>query len=168
MKNLMAILLVVTVFTGLSMAQYKGYDDKGPSNYNTSGNLLLGFINPKNFTMNHSFNVSMVNTRSGSVSLTSYVNTMNYSFSKNLNVSADVKVQYSPYASSSLGAGYSSALQKNLSGVFLSRASVNYQISDNAFINFEYRRLDETDYYNNFWDPYNSNGYNGYSGFGLR
>ncbi len=167
MKNVIAILIVFTALSGVSMAQYKGYDDKGPSSHNTSGNLLLGFINPKNFTMNHSFNVSMVNTGTGSVSLTSYVNSMNYSFSSKLNVSADVKVQYSPYASSSLGAGYSSALQKNLSGIFLSRASLNYQISDNAFINFEYRNLDGTDYYNNYWNPYN-NGYSGFSGFGLR
>ncbi len=167
MKNVIAILIVMTALSGLSMAQYKGYDDKGPSSYNTSGNLLLGFINPKNFTMNHSFNVSMVNSGTGSVSLTSYVNSMNYSFSRKLNVSADVKVQYSPYASSSLGTGYSSALQKNLSGIFLSRASLNYQISDNAFINLEYRNLDGTDYYNNYWNPYN-NGYNGFSGFGLR
>ena len=167
MKNVIAVLIIIMSLSGVSMAQYKGYDDKGPTSNNTSGNLLLGFINPKNFTMNHSFNVSMVNTGTGSVSLTSYVNSMNYSFSSKLNVSADVKVQYSPYASSSLGTGYASALQKNLSGIFLSRASLNYQISDNAFINFEYRNLDGTDYYNNYWNPYN-NGYNGFSGFGLR
>jgi hypothetical protein len=168
MKILFAVLLSLTIATGISNAQYKGYDDKGPSSYNTSGNLLLGFINPNNFTMRHSFNMSMVNSLSGSVSLASYVNSMNYSFSKNLNVSADVKVQYSPFASSRMGSNYSSALQQNLSGIFLSRAAVNYKISDNAFINFEYRHYDESDYMNNYMNPYGYYGYDGFGGFGLR
>lgn len=165
MKRIIPAMLVVLFLSGIASAQYKGYDDKGRSSYNTNGNLILGFINPNNFSMNHNFNVSMMNTSTGSVSLTSYINTMSYRFSEKLNVSADVKVQYSPYVSSSLGTGYASSLQKNLSGIFLSRASMNYRISDNAMINLEYRRLDESDYYNNFWDPYY---YRGYNGFGVR
>ncbi len=165
MKRLTLLILLLVIMSGVSNAQYKGYDDKKSSSYNSSGNLLLGFINPKNFTMRHNFNVSMMNMGGNSVSLTSYVNSMNYSFSNKLNVSADVKVQYSPYANSGLGASYNNALQKNLSGIFLSRANLNYRISDNAMINIEYRRLDESDYMNNYWNPY---GYNSFGGFGIR
>ncbi len=156
MKRLVVILTVIFLTSQLSFAQFKGPDNKQPS-YSNSGNLLLGFINPRNFTMNHSFNVSMMSTPYGNVSLTSYINSMTYRISDKFNVSADVKFQYSPFASSSLGQNYSTALQNNLSGVFLSKASLNYKISDNAFINFQYRRIDESDYYNNSYNPFYSN-----------
>lgn len=158
MKRIILLLIVLAVTSNISLAQFKGYDDKGPSSYNKStNNLLFGFINPKNFTMNHSFNVSMITTGYGNVSLTSYINSMNYRFSDRLNVSADVKFQYSPFASSNLGSASSLALQKNLSGIFLSRASLNYRISDNSFLNVEYRQIDQSDYFNSYYNPFNTN-----------
>ena len=158
MNRIIVIILAVVFTASFSFAQYKGYDDKGPSSYDkSSSNLLLGFINPKNFTMNHSFNVSMVNSSYGSVSLTSYLNSMNYQVNDRFNISADVKVQYSPFASSNSGVSSAAAIQNNLSGVFLSRASLNYRISDNSFINFEYRQIDESDYFNNYYNPFYSN-----------
>lgn len=167
MNRIIVFLIALVITSNISFAQYKGYDDKGPSTYNKStSNLLLGFINPKNFTMNHSFNVSMSTTPYGNVSLTSYINSMNYRFSERLNVSADVKVQYSPFASSNLGSASALALQKNLSGVFLSRASLNYRISDNSFLNIEYRQIDQSDYfngYNNYYNPFSPNAGNFYN-----
>lgn len=154
MKKIFVMLTALVLISNITFAQFKGYDDKGPSSYKKSNNLLLGFINPKNFTMKHSFNVSMMTTRTGNVSLTSYINTMSYKISDKFDVSADVKFQYSPFASSSLGQSYSSSLQNNLSGVFLSRASLNYKISDNASINFQYRRYDENDYFSDFNNPF--------------
>lgn len=163
MKRLIAVLIVFIISSNFSFAQFKGDDNKNPNSlkpYNkSSNNLILGFINPNNFTMNHSFNVSMMTTGYGNVSLTSYINTMNYRISDRFNLSADVKMQYSPFASSNLGQSYTNALQNNLNGIFLSRASLNYQISDYSSINFEYRRIDESDYYNNnnFYNPFYSN-----------
>lgn len=168
MKRLIILLALLISTSNISFAQYKLGDNKNPNSLkpydNSSNNKILGFINPKNFTMNHSFNMSMVSSRYGNVSLTSYINTMNYQISDRFNVSADVKVQYSPFASSNMGQTNSS-LQNNLNGVFLSRASMNYRISDYSSINFEYRRIDESDYYNNdFYNPFYSNsGY--YSGW---
>lgn len=162
MKKIIFIFGALVLMCNISLAQYKGYDDKGPSSYNTSSNKILGFFNPNNFSMRHSFNISMLNSSYGSVSLTSYINSMNYKISDRFNVSADVTMQYSPFASSSLGNEYSSALQKNLSGLFLSRASLNYRISDNSFINVEYRNINESDYMGNNYNPfYNNYGYNG-------
>lgn len=165
MKKLNLVIIILLISAGNTFSQFKGYDDKG-SSYNTgSSNLILGFINPKNFTMNHSFNVSMVNTGYGSVSLTSYINSMNYRISEKFNISADVKFQYSPYASSHFGTAYSNSLQKDLSGVYLSRASLNYKISDNSFITFQYNNYKEGDYYGNFYNP---GGFNAFQNPGWR
>lgn len=165
MKRLIAVLILIIITSNFSIAQYKGDDSKNPNSlkpYNkSSNNLILGFINPNNFTMNHSFNVSMMSTSYGNVSLTSYINTMNYRISDRFNLSADVKMQYSPFASSNLGPSYATSLQNNLNGIFLSRASLNYRLSDYSSINVEYRRIDESDYYNNYYNPfYNNSGLN--------
>src|SRR6187399_3143561 len=127
MKKITVALITLLICSNFSLAQFKGPEDKTPSSYNkSSNNLILGFINPKNFSMNHSFNVSMMSTGYGNVSLTSYINSMNYRISDRFNVSADVKFQYSPFASSKFGASNATALQNNLTGLFLSRASLNY------------------------------------------
>ncbi|MEO6696141.1 MAG: hypothetical protein ABIY50_09490 [Ignavibacteria bacterium] len=156
MKKTIAMMFAFVLISNITFAQFKGYDDKGPSSYKKSNNLLLGFINPKNFTMKHSFNVSMMTTGQGNISLTSYINTMSYKISDKFDVSADVKFQYSPFASSRLGLNYSNSIQNNLSGVFLSRASLNYKISDNASFNFQYRRYDESDYFNDYYNPFSA------------
>lgn len=154
------LFLAFLLISGVSNAQFKTGDDKEISAYKNSGNLLLGFINPNNFSMRHSFNVSMMTTPYGNVSVTSYINSLNYRISNKLDVSADIKFQYSPYASSPLGSSYSNSLKQDLSGITLSRASLNYKISDNAFINLQYRNMDEGDYFNNFYSPfYNNFGY---------
>ncbi len=170
MKKIIAIVFSLLIISNYSFSQFKGYDDKKPSSFNkSSNNMILGFINPKNFSMRHSFNVSMLTTGYGNVSLTSYISSMNYKISNKLDVSADVKFQYSPFASSGFSSEYSSSLQKNLSGVYLSRASLNYRISDNASINFQYRKYDESDYFGNLTNPFlNNPGYNGFYDSGWR
>lgn len=167
MKKITTAILLIFIFSSISSAQYKGYDDKNPKYKTNSNNLLFGFINPNNFSMNHSFNVSMITTGTGNVSVTSYINSMNYRISDKLNISADVKFQYSPYASSIYGKGASNSLQNDLSGISLSRASLNYKISENSFINVEFRQYDQSDYFNNFnnhyYNPFiNNRGYYGY------
>lgn len=167
MKKIFALLITILFFSTSLSAQYKGYDDDKPK-YNTgTNNMILGFINPNNFTMNHSFSMSMVNTGYGNVSLTSYINTMNYRISNKLNISADVKFQFSPYASSIYGPESAANLQNDLNGISLSRASLNYRLSENSVINVEFRQIDQSDYFNNynnnFYNPFLSNpGYRGY------
>lgn len=156
MKYLL-ILLLSLVIVNSGYSQFKPIEKKTPYTAQT-GNLILGFFNPKNFTMSHSFNVSMLSSSYGNLSLATYTNTMNYQFSKKLSVSADVSMQYSPFASSVYGTGYSNQLQKDYSGLFLSRASVDYKISDNSFIKFEYRNVQN--------DPYGYNPFYGYDRYG--
>jgi hypothetical protein len=93
----------------------------------------------------------MMSSRYGNVSLTSYINTMNYRVNDRLNVSADVKLQYSPYVSSSIGPSYAKALQNDLNGLSLSRVSVDYKVSDNSYIKLEFRNMDNA-YYNGYDD----------------
>jgi len=153
MKKITLILISVFVLNCSSFAQFKKPEDGSKINRNTN-NLILGIFNPKNFTMNHSFQVSMLSSSFGNVSLTSYVNSMNYKVTDRLNVSADIRLQYAPYVSSSLGSAFANGLQNDLNGLSLSRLSVDYKVSDNSYIKLEYRKLDDMYYYNHYNDFY--------------
>jgi len=148
MKKLIVILSLLVIISNAE-AQFKKPDEGRKINKSTN-NLILGIFNPKNFSMTHSFEVSMMSSRFGNISVTSYINSMNYKFSDRLNVSADVKLQYAPYVSSSFGKNYANSLQNDLNGLSLSRLSLDYKISDNANVRFEFRKFDEMNYYNNY------------------
>jgi len=161
MKHIL-IVLISLVIVNSGFSQFKPVETKKSPYTQSTGNLILGIFNPKNFSMSHSFNVSMLSTQTGSLSLATYTNSMNYQFSKKLSVSADVSMQYSPFASSVYGAGYSNQMQKDFSGLSLSRASIDYKLSENSSIRFEYRNLQGDPY--GYYNPYGYNGYNGFYG----
>lgn len=150
MKKLVFLISLVFIINSVSYSQFKRPEDGNKIN-KTTNNLILGIFNPKNFSMRHSFQVSMLSSRYGNMSVTSYVNSMNYKVSDRINVAADIKLQYAPYVSSSFGTSYAKGLQDDLNGISLSRLSVDYQVSENSFIKLEYRHLDES----SFYDPYN-------------
>ena len=151
MKKITLLLITVLVVNCVSYAQFKRPEDGSQIN-RTTNNLILGIFNPKNFTMNHSFQVSMLSSAYGNVSLTSYVNSMNYKVTDRLNISADVKLQYAPFVSSSFGSAFAQGLQNDLNGLSLSRLSVDYKVSENSYIKLEYRKFDDMYNYNHFND----------------
>jgi len=154
MKKFVLLITLVFLINSAAISQFKKPEDGNKIN-RTTNNLILGIFNPKNFSMRHSFQVSMLSSKYGNMSVTSYLNSMNYKVSDRINIAADVKLQYAPYVSSSFGSAYSKGLQDNLNGISLSRLSVDYKVSDNSFIKLEYRHLDETNFYDPF-NPYNS------------
>jgi len=151
MKKITLLLITVLFVNCVSYAQFKRPEDGSQIN-RTTNNLILGIFNPKNFTMNHSFQVSMLSSAYGNVSLTSYVNSMNYKVTDRLNISADVKLQYAPFVSSSFGSAFAQGLQNDLNGLSLSRLSVDYKVSENSYIKLEYRKFDDMYNYNHFND----------------
>ncbi|MBL7128548.1 MAG: hypothetical protein ISS16_06140, partial [Ignavibacteria bacterium] len=68
-KKFVFTLVVSFLITSLSYGQYKRIEDKDKSELNRStNNLILGIFNPNNFSMKHSFQVSMLSTKYGYVS----------------------------------------------------------------------------------------------------
>lgn len=140
MKRILFGVLIIIFSAGISNAQLIDQESKKELNKSTN-NLILGIFNPSNFSMNHRFEVSVFSSSYGDASVTSYINSMNYKFNDNLSISADVSLQYSPYANSIHGANYSEQLKNDLSGINLSRLSLDYKISDNSFLKIEYRNI---------------------------
>lgn len=154
MMTMKKILFIVLISAGLLQAQFKDELDKpvdtkgGITNY-TPSNFLLGFINPQNFQMNHSVSMSYTSFGNQGVALGVYTNNMSYQFSDNLNIEADVSFVNSPYSS------FGDEHAKQLNGIYLSRAQLNYRPSDNTFITLQYNHL-PTGYGYGRLSPFNS------------
>ncbi|HJY64278.1 MAG TPA: hypothetical protein VJ455_08990 [Ignavibacteria bacterium] len=150
--------LFVSNPTNTAFSQFKEIPKETKSKLNTSSGLILGFINPKNFSIEHSVNLSYATFGDASYSLASYTARLNYKVLDNLKLSADVTMQYSPFAS--LGAGNTSLnkdFQNSLNGINLSRVSLQYKPMENMFINIDYINnnnmyWNNNYYYNRFWD----------------
>ena len=81
------------------------------------------------------------------MSLASYTNSMFYKISDPLNVRFDVTLQGSPF-------GQTGSLNRSdLSGVYLSRAELNYQPWQNVALQIQYRQL-PLSLYNRYNYPY--------------
>jgi len=79
---------------------------------------------------------------------------MNYKFNDKLNIQADITMQYSPFTKTSFGSAFDNQLQNDLNGLTLSRVKLNYKVSDNAFINVEFRNGNNGLYDDRYYDPY--------------
>ncbi len=144
-------ILIVIIFTAASVsAQFKEELNKpvdirsGITNHSPS-TFLLGFINPQNFNMQHSINMSYSSFGGQGMALGVYTNSMSYNFNSDLKLHADVSFVNSPY--SSLGEDHA----KQINGIYLSRAMLSYRPSDNFFITLQYNQI-----------PYNSGYYSPY------
>ncbi len=159
------LFLIITAFS-VNYAQYKDQLDKrvdytnGILNGNSSS--LFGFINPDNFSMHHTFDLSYQSFGGQGLALGVYTNSMMYKFSDALNVQADVSVVNSPYNS------FSKDFAKQINGFYLSRAQINYKPSENTSIILQYRNLPMSYYspygygYGFGYSPFYGSGFDGY------
>ena len=154
--------IIILFLASISINSYSQYKqpDLGKKVDRSTSNLILGIFNPKNFSMSHSFQVSMLSSSYGNISVTSYINTMQYKFNDKLNISADVALRYAPYVSSGFGNDYANRLKNDLNGLSLSRLTLDYKISEDSHLRLEYRNLD--DMYYNYNDYYYRNRIFGY------
>ncbi len=144
------MILVLVAFT-MSYAQFKDESNNNPDikssilNHSGSSGLLFGFFNPENFQMHHTFDISYSASGSSGLALSTYTNSMFYKFNDKLNIKADISVVNSPYNT------FGSQFSKQLNGIYLSRAQLNFMPSKNMRISVEYSHLP---YYNSYYSPY--------------
>jgi hypothetical protein len=150
MKKLGFVLLAFFLFFTLTFAQFKSQGTEPSVSQSlvrptTSINSFLGLLDPNNFMMRHNFSLSYLSSGGTGLSIASYTNSMFYKISDPLNVRFDVTLQGSPFGQS--------AYQNTMSGVFLSRAELNYKPWENFLIKFEYNHLPMNYYgWNNPWN----------------
>ena len=151
------ILLVAVVLASINcFSQFKDKNIFKPSiqegmiNNNTPS-LMLGFINPENFSMSHSYSMSYTTSGNNGLALGVYTNSLRYKFAENFNMQVDASLVHSPY--SSFGKNY----QDQINGIYLSGAQLNYQPWKDVNISVQYRNI-PGGFYNDF---YGSNRFSG-------
>jgi len=157
MKRL--ILVSVALFSLSTFAQFKGsgFPEKSIKEgivSEQSGGSIFSFLNSDSFHMSHSYSLSYTGFGGQGLALGVYTNSMLFNLSNNFNVQVDASVVHSPY--SSLGKNFSNSL----TGIYLSRAAINYKPWDDVYISVQYQNI--PNYYypynhsllNNYYDPF--------------
>jgi len=152
LKKLVIILLFIS---SLSFSQFKDKDlsptiMNGITNYSPSG-FLSSFLSPDNFQMSHSINMSYSAFGGNGVALSTYTNSITFRFSENINLEVDASLVASPY--SSFGEDH----QKSINGIYLSRAQLNYKISNNSNLVIQFLNPPPGKYYNNYYNDFDNN-----------
>ena len=152
------LFLIIFVFVAsVTFAQFRDEANNKPDIRsgivkNNSFGSLLGFINPDNFSMHHSFGLSYSSFgNSGGMALGVYTNSMAYKVSDKLNLETDISIVNTPYNT------FGNEFSKQTNGVYLSRAQLTYKPTDNMNVIFQYRNVPGS-----LYSPY---GYGGYSPF---
>ena len=155
MKKMLLVAIFISLVISCSFAQFKSeLDNKDvgmPQIFKTNDNSFLGIFNPENFSMKHSYSMSY--NSFASMALGVYTNSMSYKFSEDLNVVADISLAHAGLGS------YNKALSDQLTGLYLSRAELNYRPFDNFIIQLRYERPPYYGYgYSPFYGYYNRYG----------
>jgi len=144
------VIFISLLISSISFSQFKDKDISptvldGITNYSPSG-FLSNFLNPDNFKMNHSVGMSYATSGGHGLALSTYTNSMAFRLTENLNIEVDASLVASPY--SSFGQDH----QKSINGIYLTRAQLNYRISENSNLMIQYYNPAPGMYYNNFYN----------------
>jgi hypothetical protein len=162
-KNILLVIILLSATVTFAQFRDSGFETNSVKEgiVTENSNSLFGFLNSDDFIMRHSFSLNYSTFGGQGMSLTSYTNSMFYRLMNNLNVQLDVSVMYSPY--STLGEQF----QKDISGIYISNAAINYHPWDNFSVHLQYRSMPfGYGYYHPFYgysNPFNfSSGINGF------
>jgi hypothetical protein len=153
-----ALLLCAAVDT---RAQFKGQVERESQSsggvITQPGSFMFGWFDPERFSMHHSVGMSYVTSGGQGMSLGTYTNSMMYRFTDNFNVQTDVSMSYSPFNSFSTFGGRGG---KDFSGIYLSRAQLNYKPWENVSVQLQYQQIPYGYFHSPFAGPwYRENGF---------
>lgn len=165
-RVLLAMIAVVALGAMQTYAQFRVRQSDEPSAAGSfvhppTSEAWLGFFNPENFTMHHSYSMSYSAFGNQGIALGRYTNTMEYKIADNLDVRAAISMQHSPYNT------FDKSMQNGLNGIFLDRAEINYKPAENMFVRVSFRQIPNYYGYNGYnrYGAYNSPFMMGYSGY---
>jgi len=142
MKKL--LLIWIFFFTNLIFSQYKNsYDNKLPWGFGIS-NGQSSFLS--SFNMRHSYSLTYSSLGKNSFAIQAYTNTISFNLSDNLSFEMDASIVNMPY--STLGRNF----QNYINGIYLTRAQLNYKISEKSNLQIQFNNKPFILYDNYFYD----------------
>ena len=140
MKSLFYSMVAIVLVSALATAQFKPKMNDEPSVGQSlvrsdDGGLLFGWFDPSKLKMAQWSSLSYQTFGQNGLALGVYTNSLSYQISDPLSVQMDVSVMHSPYNT------FGDKLGKSLSGIYLSRAQINYKPSENTLFQVQFRQL---------------------------
>ena len=137
LKKILILIVLFSTFPLVAQFRDTGIEPKSVKEgiISENSNALFGFLNSDDFIMRHSFSMSYSSFAGQGVSLTTYTNSMFYRLMSNLNLQLDVSVMYSPYST------FGDQFQKDISGVYISNAAINYHPWKDFSVHLQYRSM---------------------------
>lgn len=160
MRKITFIIALIAIISNITFAQFKEIPYETKTKLKSSSGLILGFINPKNFSISQSVNMSFISSGNANVSLASYTATLSYNILKNMKINADVTLQYSPFASIGGTTAANKDFQNSFNGINLSRVSLDWRPMKNMYVSINYINNKNGYWYNdlnymNRWNEFN-------------
>ncbi len=165
----MRVLTVLLVFAfvaapAVSEAQFRDADME-PIDYTgvvSTENSDVHDLGWFGFKMNHSYEMTVGSFGGNAYNQNYYTNTMHFLFNENLTGRVDLSIAHSPFGNSMLG-------QDQGPQFFVRNAELNYRITDNTQVRFQFRQVPGGMYspYGmgaGYYNPYRSR-FSGHSGF---
>jgi hypothetical protein len=148
MKILIKTVLTLIIVSFMAIGQFRSQPEarssvSGSMIRQDDGGLLFGWFDPSRFTMHNSYSLSYTTSGGKGFSLGTLTSSLAYQISNPLSVQFDVSLMHSPY--NNLGGNFA----KDISGVYLSGAELNYRPSKNTLLQIQYRQLPAMYWLNN-------------------
>jgi hypothetical protein len=152
MRILIITVIAVSVIAITANAQFKSKPESTPAVTESmlrpdDSGLLFGWFDPSRLTFHNSYSLSYTTSGGKGFSLGTLTSSLGYQISDPLSLHFDVSLMHSPY--SNLGGNFA----KNVSGVYLTRAELDYRPSKNTLLQIQFRQL-PTLYWLNDFDRY--------------
>jgi hypothetical protein len=149
MNILIKTTMLFMVFCGIAVGQFRSQPEARSSAGESllrpdDGGLLFGWFDPSRLTMHNSYTLSYTTSGSKGYSLGELTSNIAYQISDPLSVQFDVSLLHSPF--NNLGGNFAN----NISGIYLTRAELNYRPSKNMFLQIQYRQLPSMYWLNNY------------------
>jgi hypothetical protein len=149
MKIFIKTVLVIIVVSSLAISQFKSQPEARSSVAGSlirqdDGGLLFGWFDPSRISIHNSYTLSYTTSGGKGYSLGTLTSNLAYQISNPLSVQFDVSLMHSPY--NNLGGNFT----KDISGIYLTRAQLDYRPSKNTLLQIQYRQLPAMYWLNNF------------------
>jgi hypothetical protein len=149
MKILGKTVFILLLFTTIAVTQFKSQPEARSSAGEAlirpdDGGLLFGWFDPSRLTMHNSYSLSYTTSGGKGYSLGALTSNIGYQFSNSLSAQFDVSLLHSPF--NNLGGNFAN----DISGIYLSRAAINYRPSKDLFFQVQYQQLPAMYWMNNY------------------
>jgi hypothetical protein len=140
MKNLFISVCLLCVSGNFCIGQFKSQPEISTTVSESlvrsdGGGLLFGWFNPSRLTMHHSYSLSYTTSGGRGFSLSTLTSSFAYQISNPLSLRFDLSLVNSPF--NNMGGNFS----KNISGIYLTNAELNYKPSKDLLLTVQFRQL---------------------------